>query len=248
MALANTVDADEVGHFSRLAHEWWNPRGELKALHRFNPVRVGYITDHLTAHFGLPRDHAAPLKGLRILDIGCGGGVLCEPMARLGADVVGADAAANSIEIARAHARESKLTIDYRATTAEELAAAGETFDVVLAMEVVEHVADVDLFLSKCAQMVRPGGAMFVATINRTLKAFALAIVAAECVLKWVPRGSHHYDKLVRPQELSSALSASGLTIMDRVGVTYNPLLDKWGKSRDLDVNYMVFAVRAAKT
>ncbi|MDX3924722.1 MAG: bifunctional 2-polyprenyl-6-hydroxyphenol methylase/3-demethylubiquinol 3-O-methyltransferase UbiG [Shinella sp.] len=244
MSAYDTIDAGEVEHFSRLAHAWWDPSGDLKALHKFNPVRLRYIRDHVAAHFGRPALAPKPLSGLRLLDIGCGGGLLCEPMARLGAEVIGADASQTGIGIARAHATEAGLDIDYRVTTAEALAEAGETYDIVLAMEVVEHVADVDLFLSKCAQMVRPGGVMFIGTINRTLKAWGLAIVAAEYVLGWAPRGSHHYEKLVRPEELGRALSASGMRIFDRAGVSYNPLADRWGSSRDLSVNYMIFATR----
>ena len=179
---------------------------------------------------------------MRFLDIGCGGGLLCEPMARLGAEVVGADASQTNIEVARLHAAEAGVAIDYRATTAEALAEAGETFDVVLNMEVVEHVADVELFVGKCAEMVRPGGVMFVATINRTLKALGLAIFGAEYVLRWLPRGTHQYGKLVRPEELERALSKAGMAVIDRTGVSYSPLADRWQQSGDLDVNYMVLA------
>jgi 2-polyprenyl-6-hydroxyphenyl methylase/3-demethylubiquinone-9 3-methyltransferase len=198
----------------------------------------------VAGHFGRDPRAAKPFEDLRFLDIGCGGGLLCEPMARLGAKVVGADASATNIEVARLHAAQTGVAIDYRSTTAEELADAGETFDVVLNMEVVEHVADVDLFLTKCAGMVRPGGMMFVATINRTLKALGLAIVGAEYVLRWLPRGTHQYEKLVRPEELEAPLVAAGMAITDRTGVSYNPLNDQWARSRDLDVNYMVLATR----
>ena len=183
-----------------------------------------------------------PLAGLRLLDIGCGGGILCEPMARLGADVVGADPARASIEAARLHAAQSGLAIDYRPTAAEDLAAAGETFDVVLAMEVVEHVADRDAFIAACGSLLRPGGLLFVATINRTPKAYALAIVGAEYVLRWLPRGTHDYAKLVRPAELESSLHAAGLAVIDRTGVAYSPLTDSWRRSADMDVNYMLVA------
>ncbi|HMF67702.1 MAG TPA: bifunctional 2-polyprenyl-6-hydroxyphenol methylase/3-demethylubiquinol 3-O-methyltransferase UbiG, partial [Phyllobacterium sp.] len=186
----------------------------------------------------------APFAGLRILDIGCGGGLLCEPMARLGATVVGADAGETNIEVAKIHAVQSGLSIDYRATTAEALAEAGEQFDIVLNMEVVEHVADVELYMSACSQMVKPGGMTFVATINRTLKALGLAIFGAEYVLRWLPRGTHQYEKLVRPEELEAAMSHSGLEVVEKVGVTYNPLADSWNRSRDTNVNYMVLATR----
>jgi len=240
-----TVDLREVEHFSALAQEWWNPNGKFRPLHKFNPVRLAYIRDQIAARFGRDPRVARPFEGLRILDIGCGGGLLCEPMARLGALVVGADASANNIEVAKLHAAEGGLSIDYRATAAETLAEQGETFDVILNMEVVEHVADVGLFLGKCAAMVKPGGIMFVATINRTLKALGLAIIGAEYVLRWLPRGTHKYGRLVRPEELETALSAAGLTIIDRTGVVYNPLADRWHRSKDMDVNYMVLAERA---
>lgn len=243
-AQRTTIDAGEVERFSRLAQEWWNPNGKFKPLHKFNPVRLAYIRDQVATHFGRDPRAAKPFDGLRLLDIGCGGGLLCEPMARLGAEVVGADASATNIEVAKIHAAESRVKIDYRATTAEALADAGETFDVVLNMEVVEHVADVDLFLTKCAQMVKPGGLMFVATINRTLKAWGLAIIGAEYVLGWLPKGTHQYDKLVRPEELDKGLAGTGMSIVDRTGVTYNPLTDQWNRSRDLDVNYMILAAK----
>lgn len=245
-AQRTTIDAGEVERFSRLAQEWWNPNGKFKPLHKFNPVRLAYIRDQVATHFGRDPRAAKPFDGLRLLDIGCGGGLLCEPMARLGADVVGADASATNIEVAKIHAAEARVKIDYRATTAEALADAGEKFDVVLNMEVVEHVADVDLFLTKCAEVVKPGGLMFVATINRTLKAWGLAIIGAEYVLGWLPKGTHQYDKLVRPEELDKGLADTGMSIVDRTGVTYNPLTDQWNRSRDLDVNYMILAAKPA--
>jgi 2-polyprenyl-6-hydroxyphenyl methylase/3-demethylubiquinone-9 3-methyltransferase len=237
-----TIDSEEVARFSAMAEEWWDPTGKFKPLHRFNPVRLAYIKQEVCRQFARDPQSPEAFKGLRFLDIGCGGGLLSEPMARLGAEVVGADPSEVNIEIARAHMGQSGLTIDYRAETAEALAAAGETFDVVLNMEVVEHVADVPLFLDATASMVRPGGLMFVATINRTLKAYALAIVGAEYVLRWLPRGTHSYDKLVRPAEIEGPLQTAGMTIIDRTGVSYNPLADSWGRSRDMDVNYMLLA------
>ncbi|WP_187969308.1 bifunctional 2-polyprenyl-6-hydroxyphenol methylase/3-demethylubiquinol 3-O-methyltransferase UbiG [Aquibium microcysteis] len=241
-----TIDPAEVDRFSRMAAEWWDPTGKFKPLHKFNPVRLAYIRDRVAERFGRDPRSSRPFDGLRFLDIGCGGGLLCEPMARLGATVVGADASETNIEVARLHAAQSGVSIDYRATTAEDLADAGEQFDVILNMEVVEHVSDVPLYISKCAEMVKPGGIMFVATINRTLKALGLAIVGAEYVLRWLPRGTHQYEKLVRPDELERALSDSGMTIADRTGVTYNLLADRWQKSRDLDVNYMVMAQKSS--
>lgn len=244
MAVAekSTIDQAEIERFSRMAEEWWDPTGKFRPLHKFNPVRLTYIRDHVAERFDRDPNAARPLAGLRFLDIGCGGGLLCEPMARLGAEVIGADPSETNIAIARLHAEETGLDIDYRATTAEALAASGETFDVVLNMEVVEHVADVDLFLTECASMVAPGGLMFVATINRTLKALGLAIVGAEYVLRWLPRGTHQFDRLVRPDEIEGPLSRAGLHVFDRSGVSFNPLAGEWRLSRDMDVNYMLLA------
>jgi len=242
----STVDAAEIEKFSAMAAEWWDPAGKFKPLHKFNPVRLGYIRDHLCRHFGLDARSPRPLEGKRLLDIGCGGGLLAEPMTRLGAQVVGADASENNIKTASVHAAQQGLEIDYRCTSAEALAEAGETFDIVLNMEVIEHVADVGLFVDASAAMVRPGGVMFVATLNRTLKAFALAIVGAEYVLGWLPRGTHQWDKFITVAELRQHLTASGLEVSDISGVVYNPLADEWRLSRDTDVNYMVLAERKA--
>jgi 2-polyprenyl-6-hydroxyphenyl methylase/3-demethylubiquinone-9 3-methyltransferase len=204
-------------------------------------VRITYIRDQAAAHFALPPGPQM-LKGLSVLDVGCGGGLLCEPLARLGATVTGIDPATTNIAVAGRHAEKGGLSIDYRPETVEELAARGEQFDLVLAMEVVEHVADVDLFIASCCQVVKPGGLLFLATLNRTLKAFALAIVGAEYVLGWLPRGTHQWDKFVTPDELEDALAASGFETFDDSGVVYNPLRDSWSMSRDLSVNYMVVA------
>ena len=239
---ASSVVEAELKKFSDMAAQWWDPDGSFATLHKFNPVRLAYIRERACAHFRLDDASLKPFDGLRLLDIGCGGGLLCEPMARLGARVTGADAAEKNVGIARTHAAEMGLDIDYRATTAEALAEAGETFDIVLNMEVVEHVADVDAFIASCAALVRPGGLMFVATLNRTLKAFGLAIIGAEYVLGWLPRGTHQWEKFVTPQELTSALRAADMRVKDRAGVVYNPLADQWRRSRDTDVNYMVVA------
>jgi 2-polyprenyl-6-hydroxyphenyl methylase / 3-demethylubiquinone-9 3-methyltransferase len=239
---AGTVDQDEVARFSRLAGEWWDPRGPMAALHKFNPVRLAYVRDRSAEHFGRDARSLDSLAGLRLLDVGCGGGILCEPLARLGASVLGADPAAKNIAVARAHAARAGLAIDYRDTTAEALAEAGESFDVVLAMEVVEHVTDVGLFIGCAAAMVKPGGLLFVATLNRTAKSFALAIVGAEYILRWLPRGTHQWDKFVTPNELEIAIEQSGLRISGETGVIYNLLADRWQLSRDTDVNYMVVA------
>lgn len=239
-----TIDPAEIAHFSRIASEWWNPQGKFRPLHKFNPTRLEYIKAQICKHFNRDPLAAKPFEGLRLLDIGCGGGLLCEPMARLGATIVGADASTTNIEVAKIHAAEMGIAIDYRATTAEALADAGEQFDIVLNMEVVEHVSDVDLFMSETAKMVKPQGLMFVATINRTLKAWGLAIIGAEYVLRWLPKGTHQYDKLVRPEQLETPLNTAGLTVLEKTGVSYNPLNDSWSLSRDLDVNYMVLAQR----
>jgi 2-polyprenyl-6-hydroxyphenyl methylase/3-demethylubiquinone-9 3-methyltransferase len=242
--MASTVDADEVARFAALAEEWWDPRGKMGVLHKFNPVRLAFIKEAACKQFGRDRKRLDALTGLRMLDIGCGGGLLCEPLARLGAAMVGADPAVRNIEAARLHARQSELAIDYRATTAEALADQGERFDVVLAMEVVEHVTDVSLFVGRCAEMVKPGGLMIAATINRTLKSFALAIVGAEYVLGGLPRGTHRWDKLVTPNELEAALERHGLQVIEETGVIYNLLADRWQLSSDMDVNYMIAAVK----
>ena len=242
----STIDSAEVDKFDRLAAEWWNPRGKFKPLHKFNPVRLAYLRETLCAHFGRDPRGDRPLTGLRILDIGCGGGLLSEPLAKMGAEVVGADAAPTNVEVARRHAAQSGVGVDYRESTAEALAAAGETFDAVLAMEIVEHVADVEAFVAACTSMVRPGGLTVFATINRTMKALALAIVGAEYVLRWLPKGTHEYAKLVRPDELRRAFAVNGLTPRKPVGVFYNPLRDAWALSDDTDVNYMIIAERAA--
>lgn len=239
-----TVDEAEVERFSRQAADWWNPRGSMAPLHKFNPVRVAYIRDRAAARFGRDVKRLDSLAGLRILDIGCGGGILSEPLARLGGSVVGADPAAANIQVAQDHAVQSELAIDYRVTTAEALAEAGERFDIVLAMEVVEHVADVGLFVKKCGEMVKPGGLMIAATINRTLKSFSLAIVGAEYILRWLPRGTHQWNKFVTPDELEDAMAAAGLNVMDECGVIYNLFADRWRLADDMDVNYMLTAER----
>jgi 2-polyprenyl-6-hydroxyphenyl methylase/3-demethylubiquinone-9 3-methyltransferase len=240
MQNASTIDEGEVARFSALAEEWWDPRGKMAVLHKFNPVRLAYIRDAACRRFERNPKQLDCLQGLRILDIGCGGGILCEPLARLGANVLGADPAEKNIAAAKVHAEQGGLLIDYRTTTAEGLADAGERFDIVLAMEVVEHVADMPLFVKCCAEMVQPGGLMIAATINRTLKSFALAIVGAEYVLRWLPRGTHRWDKFVAPDELEIAMERAGLHTTDERGVIYNLIADRWELSTDTDVNYMV--------
>jgi 2-polyprenyl-6-hydroxyphenyl methylase/3-demethylubiquinone-9 3-methyltransferase len=244
----SSIDQAEVERFSRHAADWWDPRGPMAALHKFNPVRLAYIRDQSTANFGRDSRKLNSLEGLRILDIGCGGGILSEPLARLGAQVVGADPSEDNIIAARAHAEKAGVAVNYHATTAEELAGAAERFDVVLAMEVVEHVADVNSFVATCASMVKPGGLMIVATLNRTMKSFALAIVGAEYILRWLPRGTHQWDKFVTPMELEDAIEHHGLRVIGERGVIYNPFADRWQLSSDMDVNYMLVAQRPNQT
>lgn len=244
----STIDQSEVDRFSAMAAEWWDPTGKFRPLHKINPVRLAYIRDKAAENFGRDPKAHRPLEGLRILDIGCGGGLLSEPIARMGATVLGADASERNIGIARTHAAQTGVTVDYRAVTAEALAAAGETFDIVLNMEVVEHVADVEFFISTCASMVRPGGMMLISTINRTFKAAALAIVGAEYLLRWLPRGTHQYEKLVRPEELEAPVVKSGMEVVERIGVFFNPLQNQWNLSPDIDVNYMMLTRRPAAT
>ena len=243
---SETVDPAEAARFAALAREWWDPTGKFRTLHKFNPVRLRYIRDVAARHFG--RDPRGPgvLAGLRVLDIGCGGGLLAEPLARLGAQVLGADPARRNIEVARLHAAEQGLAIDYRCASAEALDAAGERFDIVLAMEVVEHVADLDLFVETCGRMTRSGGLVVVATLNRTLRAFALEVIGAEYVLGWLPRGTHDWRKFVTPDELCATLRRAGLTPLRTDGVVYHPLADEWRLSDDTAVNYMVAAEKPA--
>ncbi len=241
-----SVDPSELAKFRAIAEEWWDPDGKFRPLHKFNPVRLKYIRDQACTHFERDTASLTPLAGLTVLDVGCGGGLLCEPLARLGADVTGIDAVARNIEIARIHAETTAVAVDYRAATVEELAAEDRKFDIVLNMEVVEHVADVDAFLAACGAVVADGGVMFFATLNRTAKAFALAIVGGEYILRWLPRGTHDWRKFVRPSELSRALARADIEVADLTGVTYSPLTDQWSLDRrDLAVNYMGFGTKA---
>ena len=240
-ASASSVDSAEIAKFSRLSDEWWNPKGKMAPLHKINPLRLSYIRDAACRKFDRNARSLNCLSGLRILDIGCGAGLLCEPFTRLGAQVIGIDPSATNIAAARLHADKSQLSIDYRCTTVEEMDTR-ERFDIVLAMEVVEHVVDVGAFLDRCALLMKPGGLMVVSTLNRNWKSFALGIVAAEYVLRWLPRGTHQWDKFVTPEELTQYLARNRLTITEQSGVTYNPLADRWGLSPDMDVNYKVIA------
>lgn len=239
---ASTVDPAEIERFSRIAEEWWDPTGKFAPLHRLSPVRLGYIRDRAAAYWHRQTLAEQPLAGLSVLDIGCGGGLLSEPMARLGAQVTGIDAGARNIAVATLHAEHQGLAIDYRQETAEALAKRGGQFDIVLALEIAEHVADVDLFLRSCGQLVRPGGLIFVSTLNRTAKAWALAIAGAEYVLGWLPRGTHDWKKFLKPSEVTRGLAAGGIAAQEIVGVVYSPLRREWKLSKtDLDVNYMLY-------
>ncbi|MGH6997316.1 MAG: bifunctional 2-polyprenyl-6-hydroxyphenol methylase/3-demethylubiquinol 3-O-methyltransferase UbiG [Phenylobacterium sp.] len=246
-ASASSIDPKEVEQFSRIAAEWWDPKGKFAPLHKFNPVRLSFIRDQVQARFGRDPKAIRPFEGLRLLDIGCGGGLLCEPMTRLGFQVTGVDASERNIGTASAHAAEQGLAIDYRATTAEDLLAAGERpFDVILNMEVIEHVADPGAYLRDCARLLAPGGLMIVATLNRTLKALALAKIWAEYVLRWVPAGTHDWNKFLKPEELRGFLDGEPVAVQGPFGVAFNPLTDRWVRSSDCDINYMVTVTRDA--
>ena len=238
----SSVDPGEVEKFSQLAAEWWDPNGKFKPLHQFNPVRLRYIRDLAAEHFGRDPKLLKPFAGLKLLDIGCGGGLLSEPMARMGFEVLGADASEKNVKTAAAHAEGASLPLSYRAVTAEALAAEGAAFDVVLNMEVVEHVADVAPFIAACGRLLKPGGIMVVATLNRTLKSLALAKIGAEYVLGWLPAGTHDWNKFVRPDELIRHLSDAGLSVKRLQGVFFDPMRWEWGLSSDTDVNYMAAA------
>ncbi|MEO6339043.1 MAG: bifunctional 2-polyprenyl-6-hydroxyphenol methylase/3-demethylubiquinol 3-O-methyltransferase UbiG [Caulobacteraceae bacterium] len=238
-----SVDPDEVERFSRIAAEWWSPHGKFAPLHRFNPVRLGFIREQALERFGRDPAARAPFEGLRLLDIGCGGGLLCEPMRRLGFAVTGVDASSRNIAVARAHAEDGGLDIDYRCATAEQLLAEGQgPFDLILNMEVVEHVAEPGQYLRDCARLLAPGGLMIIATLNRTAKAFALAVVGAEYVLRWLPAGTHDWKKFLKPEEVRAFLAPEPVDVRGPFGVAYEPLSGTWSRSGDCGVNYMMTA------
>lgn len=241
---STTVDPAEVARFSQLSEQWWNPKGKMAPLHKINPLRLAYIRDAACRKFDRNPKSLNCLSGLRILDIGCGAGLLCEPLTRLGAEVVGVDPSATNIAVAKLHADRSHLLIDYRCTTVEEINPR-ERFDIVLAMEVIEHVTNVGMFLDHCSALLKPSGMMVISSINRTWKSFALAIVGAEYVLRWLPRGTHQWDKFVMPSEVTHHIERNKLAISDQAGVVYNPLADRWSLSSDMDVNYMMIAEAA---
>jgi 2-polyprenyl-6-hydroxyphenyl methylase/3-demethylubiquinone-9 3-methyltransferase len=239
-----SVDEAEVAKFSAIAAEWWDPSGKFAPLHKFNPVRLSFIRAEAAAHFGRDAKNLRPFEGLTLLDIGCGGGLLSEPMARLGFAVTGADASERNIGTAKAHAAQTGLEIEYLATTAEALVEQGRSFDVVLNMEVVEHVAEVGAYLGACTSLLKPGGVTFVATLNKTLKSLALAKIGAEYVLNWLPRGTHDWNRFIPPAQLEASLEETGLTLLKRQGVSFDPLAWDWRLSSDVDVNYMLVAKR----
>lgn len=240
-----SIDPAEIAKFEAMAAEWWDPKGKFKPLHMMNPVRLDYITAQIAAEFGRDRRSLRPLQGLRVLDIGCGGGLVTEPMSRLGADIVGADAAEGNIAVARLHAEQQGLPIDYRATTAEALATAGEVFDVVLALEIIEHVADPAAFVATCRDLARPGGLVILSTLNRTTKSFAAAIIGAEWVMRWLPKGTHDWARFITPDELATMGTGAAMQIVDRRGMVFNPIGFGWRLSdRDLSVNYIMTARR----
>jgi 2-polyprenyl-6-hydroxyphenyl methylase/3-demethylubiquinone-9 3-methyltransferase len=243
---ATTIDPAEVQRFAAMADEWWDPAGKFRPLHQLNPVRLAFLRERLGAWFDRDSGTLTPFAGLSVLDIGCGGGLIAEPLARLGATVTGIDAAARNVHVAALHAQRAGLAIDYRSVAAEDLAATGAQFDIVLALEILEHVADLDVFLDAAARLTRPGGALVFATINRTPQAWLLAIVGAEYVLGWLPRGTHNWDKFVRPSELASGLRRNAVMLRELAGVHYQPLSGDWALGRDLAVNYMAFATRPA--
>ncbi|SFJ59713.1 bifunctional 2-polyprenyl-6-hydroxyphenol methylase/3-demethylubiquinol 3-O-methyltransferase UbiG [Celeribacter neptunius] len=243
--MQTTIDPQEVAKFEAMAAEWWDPTGKFKPLHMMNPVRLDYITAQIAAEFGRDLSADKPFEGIRLLDIGCGGGLLSEPMARLGATVIGADAAEKNLPVARIHAEQSGLEIDYRHITAEALVEAGEQFDVVLNMEVVEHVADPLAYLTACQQLLKPGGLMLCSTINRNPKSYAMAIFGAEVVMRWLPRGTHEWNKFITPDELVDLITNAGLSVVDRKGFVFNPILWSWSISaRDLSVNYVTASIK----
>ena len=245
----NTVDQFEVAKFEAIASEWWNEKGKFKPLHMLNPTRLSYITEQITTSFQLDTENLQPLKGLRLLDIGCGGGLLSEPMRGLGAKVVGADAAVGNISVARLHARQSGLDIDYRHTTAEALVEQGELFDVILNMEVIEHVADPQALINSCEALLKPGGLMICSTINRNSKSYLLAIIGAERVMCWLPVGTHVWKKFIKPAELTQIINNAGLQSKDKKGFCFNPLLWRWSiSSNDLSVNYIVTSIKKTTT
>jgi 2-polyprenyl-6-hydroxyphenyl methylase/3-demethylubiquinone-9 3-methyltransferase len=245
---SGTLDAQEIDRFARLSSEWWDPRGKFRALHRIGPARLTFLRDEMVRHFGRQAGAGGlrPLNGMSVVDVGCGGGLIAEPLARMGACVTGLDPAVENIEAARRHAAGQGLDIDYRAGRVEELAAEGLAFDAVVCLEVVEHVPDPGVFLAACAALVRPHGLLLLSTLNRTLKAYLLAIIGGEYVLRWLPVGTHRWERFITPDELSGYLRAAGLEAPTIRGLIYNPIADVWSLGADTDVNYLASASKPA--
>ena len=241
MNIKNTVNKEEIDKFSKLADEWWDPSGKFAPLHKFNPIRQEYIINEISKNFDINIDNPSSLEKLKILDLGCGGGLLCEPLSRLGAKVTGIDASEKNIEIAKAHARKGNINVNYICTSPEKV---NESYDVILCMEVVEHVEDLDFFYKSCSKLLNKNGLIFFATINKTIKSYILAILGAEYVLRWLPIGTHDWKKFVKPSHMINSLSRIGLSHKDIIGVIFNPLINKWKLSKDLDVNYMSYFKR----
>jgi 2-polyprenyl-6-hydroxyphenyl methylase/3-demethylubiquinone-9 3-methyltransferase len=239
-----TARSDEVSRFAAMARDWWDPKGPVKPLHKLNPFRIEFLKSRLARHFARDLESPRPFEGLRLLDLGCGGGLVTEPMARLGFEVTAIDASLESIEVARAHAEEQGLAIDYRQAQPEDLPCPDEGWDVVLALEIIEHVSDVNDFLSLAAALVRPGGALMGATVNRTTKSWLFGIVGAEFILRWLPAGTHDWNRFVKPSEFAAGLRRSGMEVRDLEGLAYNPLKDIWFPTKDLSVNYLLYAVK----
>tara|TARA_Y100001970_G_scaffold276097_1_gene378308 strand:+ start:9500 stop:10243 length:744 start_codon:yes stop_codon:yes gene_type:complete len=239
-----TIDPKDVARFSAIADEWWDPDGKFKPLHRFNPIRLQYIRDQMCIKFDRDPRSLTPFNGLRFLDVGCGGGLISEPLARMGAEVTGIDASDRNISVAQIHANQNGLDIDYRSTTVEDLTITGETFDAVISLEVVEHVANVDLFLAGCAALMSENGVIFLATLNRTVKSFTFGIIGAEYILRWLPRGTHNWKKFIRPSEIVRGLRRNRVAVKDISGLSLNPITGEWRISGDVSVNYVLFGAR----
>jgi 2-polyprenyl-6-hydroxyphenyl methylase/3-demethylubiquinone-9 3-methyltransferase len=237
--MSSTINQEEVEKFSRIADEWWDETGKFKPLHKFNPVRISYLRRKIVEHFSLNEKSLTPLSSLKVLDIGCGGGLVCEPFARMGADVTAIDASEKNIAVAKIHAQKSDLKIDYQTGSAEELAANQKKYDVVLALEIIEHVDNVENFVKSCAALVKPGGLLFIATINRNLKSLTLAKIAVEYVLRWLPSGTHDWKKFLKPSEINTYATSCGLTLRELRGFEFNVLQWEWKESENLDVNYI---------
>ena len=241
--MSTTINKDEIQKFSKLADEWWNVNGKFKPLHMFNPIRIEYITDSIKKKYNLLNDRPNIFKGLNILDIGCGGGLISEPMARLGANVTGIDASEKNIQVARLHSKENELKINYLNTSPENLKNF-EKFDIILNFEIVEHVDDINLYIKSCYKLLKKGGLMFTATINRSFMSYLKAIIGAEYVLRWLPIGTHDWNKFIKPEELEKILSQQKFSTLDVKGLNFNPILNKWKKTNDLSVNYIIKSIK----